>query len=105
MDLHEVELLDAEPSQAGLDVATHRDGRVVGVERAVASAQRPAFREHERSVGDAGEGFGDDLLGASPPVHRCRVDPPHPGVDGGPHRGDRGVAILRPPPMRRRAVR
>ena len=103
VDLHEVELLDAEPAQAGLDVATHSSGRVVGVERAVAGAQRSAFREHEWSVGDAGERLGDDLLGASPAVHRRRVDPPHAGVDGGPHRGDGGVAILRTPPMRRRA--
>ena len=105
MDLHEVELLDPEPSQAGLDVATHRSGRIVGVERAVAGAQRSAFREHEWSVGDAGEGLGDDLLGTSPAVHRCRIDPPHAGVDGGSHRGDSGVAVLRTPPMRRRGVR
>ena len=105
MHLHEIEPLDAEPSQAALDVAAHGVGRIVGVERAVDGAQRAALREHEGSLRSSGERLGDDLLRPSPAVHRRRVDPPHASVDGRPHGTHGGLAILRTPPVWRRAVR
>ena len=97
VDLEQVDVVDAEAQQAGLEVGADRLRPVVHPRDALGVRHRPALREHEHVVAPALECAAHDLLGSAPAVERCRVDPVRARVESRPDRFDRLALVLAAP--------
>src|SRR5207244_1105198 len=81
VDLVEVDRIDSQPGEAGLDLAPDGIARQAVGDPAAASVQERRLREHVGAVPAAGQGPADNLLRVPEPVDGRRVDPVGPEVE------------------------
>ena len=103
--LHEVDALDAEAAQGGVDLAAHRRrvaGAPVGLHRVVGIGDQAELGEDVRTlvVAHPGQRLGDDLLGVAEAVDRGGVDPVDAQLDCAAHGRHRVGVVLRTPAER-----
>jgi hypothetical protein len=100
MELEHVDVVRAQPDEAGLEVGLDSGRSTVLGPRAVALPDGAALGQ-DRHLGPAdADGPANELLCPAPPVERCGVDPGDAAVEGGVDRGDGGGLVLGPPPER-----
>jgi hypothetical protein len=97
VDLVDVDRFHPEPREARLELAPERVSLEALHRPSIRPFGLPAFREHERALGEVCEGSADNLFGVAEAVLSSGVDPVDPELERVVDRRYRIVVVLRAP--------